>query len=1510
MQSKGITFGAEGRRAAMVRRNRTSCMNTTRTAGANLRLLLILGAGALAVGAGAYGLREWQRDRTIQQSLTDGLAAYEAQNWKEAVRLLSRYVIRNTDRFSDPQVAAIARKYADANLSIHPLQTVHIRAAVDTYRRLLRDGEFDEQVCERLAFVYQSTGEPIELEYLARRLNEHRPGDPRVDLWNARAAVGKQDIAAARSILAAMADRLESQPEHKALFVRACLMLASLPQADAGDAARWLARAIDRAADDADARIARASLLRSMAERSSGEQRDEMLAAARADLEVAEQSESITAVGLRILCQELRQHDLFDRAASQLQRMRKLPREVVAQSYLDLDDWLLDTALQEISLHTKRGELQKAADAAELALKDRRAPQHRAALLPIAVELNVGLGRVDAAAELLGEYRRIAGAGNPRVESTIAYLQANIYMARGKPYPAIGLLQPFVPTQDFNDSMRTLLALLYQRVNQPARAAELFRGGLPADPRLVPSVLRSIDAEVRRGEYSAAEARLAELESRFPARVDVQLARIEADAMRGLSQPGADLNAVRANALDRLRSLKAAHPRSAAIRTQLAVMLVACQQLDAAEKELQDGIRECDASDQLQLQMARFYARIGQNDRAQKAFEEACRAFPEEASVWLAHAEECLRDRKPADARAVLDRALTAVKPESRDALARRLGALELQDDTLRQQGIGRLLRICEEDPADLDSRELLLQSPQLRLDRTVAQKLLDEIKSVEGEFGLRWRMYEAQLIADDLADAAPDERSPMLARAEELLNACVHGDPLWQTPVLLLGELLQMQERTADAERVYRRALDATLSAPVADRMLALLERQRRYGEALELMDRYLSAYADPRYASRRLTLALASGDPDLMSEQVQMLAANRPNDPQVLILSATLAYAIHRNAAEAERILRDAEKAGASPIPLTMARISILRSEGRTDEARKILDDMIATDDSIEARLLRGGFLTAIGDHQAAESDYKVLPGRSSDGSGHAHLAEFYAACRRYDDVIATCEAGLKEFPETRNLVRGLAKALFVRRADGDLEKAESVLNAIPDDELDTDLLRVKAMVAEALRRPDSVERVRQIVTRAAEHPRAALETYRGLVDLALRVNAHRQAEALLVAAQAEYGDSHPLIRLMWANFLIARGQYTSAVPALHDFVRRREADPEGYETLLSIPEGGASAATLRTFASSLDRGLATAESPRLRIAEARLLQRLNQLPLAADRLADYLKRKPPSSDDLDLVLLLVDLHKSQGRFDEAAEYLSRAESMAPKSPAVIMARIAVAAARADLTAVAALAAAARTDAEVPRAAADEIAIYAAQILTATSDRDRLAQSIPLLRESVAHSPEYVPHRLALALTLFRIGNLDEAETAYRETIEIDRQCDQALNNLAWIVGIEKKRPAEAVQFSQAAVDIRPDDPEYRETFGEILRGIPGRLEDARLQFTTALSLWDTNARRRARAYWKLGRVCHELNDRDEAARCLKKALQLDETAASLSQPAFEPEEKKQIEDMLRQMLADSRG
>ena len=129
----------------------------------NWKLFAVLVIGIVVIGFTAVVVRQWQRDRRVEESIAAGNEAYAEGDWEDAASWLGRYIAIVQD---DPNALL---KYADAQLRIRPLTNGHIEQAVAAYRTALRLLPDNLQAAERLTEIYLEFDMPEEAQFVASR---------------------------------------------------------------------------------------------------------------------------------------------------------------------------------------------------------------------------------------------------------------------------------------------------------------------------------------------------------------------------------------------------------------------------------------------------------------------------------------------------------------------------------------------------------------------------------------------------------------------------------------------------------------------------------------------------------------------------------------------------------------------------------------------------------------------------------------------------------------------------------------------------------------------------------------------------------------------------------------------------------------------------------------------------------------------------------------------------------------------------------------------------------------------------------------------------------------------------------------------------------------------------------------------------------------------------------------------------------------------------------------------
>lgn len=1436
--------------------------------------------GVLALG-GLYGGWKARKALMVRRVLATGLAAFEERDWETARLNLGRYVSVH------PDDAELLGKYAYAQLAVRPVKPENLHQALGAYRAVLRLHPEDDEAFQRLVLLYEATGNFGELAHIATRRLEVRPDDPAAIIAQTKDLLFRERRDAARAALEGLVERLEGRDGACPEFVEACGLLAALTAAPGGpdalaQAIAWLDRAVARCPDSGLALVQRAARRQALA---SSQPTDATAhnVAAREDLQRAEQlAEPDPPVRLMLSEQWMMLRE-FDRAAAQLQAAKQAEWAALERFFVDPADWTAAVFIQEAKLALLTDDVAGGVTRARSTLAELEGRPQRAAVLPIAVELYVAGRQVAAARQYLDEYvealklRGRLAAGDEQ----LAWLQAVIARAENKPYDVINHLAPLADQPGARPMIRVLLAEAYTQTGQAARAARLFhRAAL--DPTASPELARlAARAQMARGAWSDALGTLRSLEHVRTDDPDTAVLRlaVQLGAAHERGEPPAE---ALAEVADELATLRAAHPESATIRLLLAAITERRDGWEAAAGELKAAIDECGEALELYRALARLYASRGRPEDAQSTLQEACELYAERAAAWL-DLSELLVDRQQIDAaREVLVRGLTFVPAGAgQTELRRRLGLLDLLKGEW-EAGIAALRELAASDPQDIPTRALLLELPEITADEAVATALVGEIKAVEGANGLTWRLHEARLWLGQR-----DWRARRAA-IEAHLKYCLDADPGLTAPVLLLGRLYEDLGDWAAAESTYRTALSRAGSVDVADRLLALLGRQRRFAEARDLLQRMQQILSAQALSARRITLDLSEERYDSALRELQALTAGADRDPLDLVRLAWVSYAQYRNAAAALRYLDHAAEAGAAAVEVARVRVSILQDQGRSEEVEAVLDELVNRHPSPEALLLRAAYHSSAGQSELAEQDYAALASVAQNDYGVAALGEFYAQSGRLDRAIEEWETGLRAYPDSLTLRRGLAKAYLTRGGAGDRERADKLLadleQDLPDD---TDLIWVRAVEAAQTDTPESLARARELLQRAGQAAPTRAEVYQGLCELALRLGEAATARDLARRGlQVHAGDGGLLLaqaraELRLGNLDAAREPARAA----------RAADPKNVgalEVLLEIAMRQQDHPALRAGLTQLEELIAgQPTSDYLQVLRAQTHVALGDPDAARQTLAAFCATEAGRTS-LPALLTLQDLHRLAADYAAAQQALDAAAALAPGHAGVRHGRVQLLAAQGRFDDLAALV----QNTEVKPEEAD-LLVSAATALAASPNH--LEQAIALCQQARELAPRNVNALLALGDLEYQRGNATAALQAYRAVLTLEPSQPVAANNLAWVLAEAGNDLEQALSAARQAVAAQPTDANYRDTLAFVLKRL-GRLDEARTEYRRSADLTPPASAPRARALVRLAQVCAELADWPAAEQCLKEAL-----AVNSPQPIFAAEERAEIDRLL---------
>ena len=1486
-----------------------------RPARINWKLLLIVVAALVVLGAGLVVARYVRKEIIASRGLAAGQAGFQKGDWKEAATNLRDYL----ERFPDnPEVLG---QYAQANLLVRPLDASNIFSAVDAYRRILRLKPDTTSVYRPLAVLYAYTGQSGELEYIAGQRLKQAPGDPDATVWLAQSLMAQGDRKKREEAQAKLEELVNAAPKQagpSAPYTKARILLATLAESSESKTARqdaltWLDRAAKYDPGSAEVPLARARarLLPPVPEGRA--EQDVVVAAARADLERADALKpDDPRVRLGLAAEWLRHGDL-DKAEAELKAVDatlapvkdaegKIAAYCLGDGKTPLVHDIVDPGDLAVARFGLRSEIVRSRRAANegVALADEglaalKSKRQRFAVLPIAIELYMAAGKAAEARACLDEYvkaNEVQPVPEPREK--VAWIEALVAQAEGKPSRVVTVLEP-VTTAGVRDYRAwILLAQAYRQTGQPqlaARALDECRRLSPSAPLVMQWLAREYRAQGRLAEALQVATAAAQLAADNLAatllRIEIAVAAIpdEADA-----KGKADLGALAGE----LAALRAKHADAAQVCVLQAAVAMKQGRLDAAQKDLEETIKACPEAETLSARMvlAQVYVRRQQTAEALRVLREASEKFKTQAAPWRALAEVLTANKEYDEARAALQAAAKAVESqEDKRELRFQLESLEIASGS-PQSRTERAKALVKEDTDDVRAALLLLQFPEIRSDETLAQALVDKMRQVQGDGSLLWRLSQAEVW---LSQNRWRDKQKEIADG---LNRCITVDPKWPAPALLLGS---MHERLGDldaAEAVYRRCFAANPGAAgVADRLMVLLERRGRFADVKEVLDR-VSKGSDVQDA-HLWRVAYGEGNVAQAIEELKTRIAQDPKDAVARVDLARVVYEQKRDVAAAMKYLDEAAALAPDSLVPATTKVAILERESRRDEARRQLDAEVAKRNSFAAYLVRAGYRASTGDPALAEQDYIHLTTfAGTSGEGHLALAGFYTTTTppNWDKAVKALEEGANAYPANAVLQDRLMRALFSRSKSDDRERASQILAALekarPND---PGVLGIRALELLREGKQASTEKAQQLLERVVQLAPSAVDAYMALIGLAMDRMDITGARDLAIRALEANADRKELV-LVRAEAERRLNNVGMARELVRGFLKQNRDDPDALNALIALAGSPPDPKVLEEAQSLVNEALGRKPTDeRLQLLAAGVLNVGGQGNAAIARLEAY-RQTETGRGSANVLLALADLYRAAGDLANCGQRIEEASKLAPDSPAVVQQRLLRLAAAKQFDEIAALVSAL---AEKKSGDAGTF-LVAARILHSTgADPHRKAAKM-CYEEALRIAPRLTEAMLGLALLAYQGGDVAAAEKFYYSVLDAHPNNPQALNDLAWILSESKHEYKRALELADRGVSVAPDDDHLRDTRGVVLMRLD-RLQDARKDFERMAGLGLPDSPRRAKALLQLGRVCAKMKDAAQAKRYADEALQIDRKTS-----VFSVQERAELDQIVKGLQA----
>lgn len=1438
------------------------------------------------IAAGVWGLRQYQRERIIQAALISGKAAFASGEWDIARQQLSRYLSRYGEDFE------ILEMYAQSEMNCRPLAAENIVRAATAYRVMLRVRPAAVKPFEQLAAIYETTGNATELEQIARqRLAAINDTDARALLILARAQSAAREPEQARLTLEKLANLRPSQSAPEDVLIEGLGALVELTSAEGGEVGRAATR---RALENALARFPRSQLLRALRAHlltawsitGSAAERD---AAAASLADACEPLPDDPAILLALSETAMIQQEL-DRARDLLRYARSLEPPLVAKRFVDPEGFDVAWFQRAGTLSAIASDAPLGATLARESLARIMRKGNRLAILPLAVELLARANEGASARTALEEYLTLIGElpHGAVSGSQIAMLKAVVAMAEDRPYEVINLLEPLRSSATFPPLATLLLNEAYVATNQSIRIAASGAVAGPGGGVMAVSQARGVvQALAERGAWDAILATIATLpEDMVKADPDLRIASLGARLEQALAAraPQQRLEELMAET----RALRDEFPKRADVAVLFASVAQTNRDHAAAVAELTRASKECEPAELPLIALARIEAGNDNRQRALELLRETTQRAPERISAWLALAGLQYEMDKPDDALATLDAATAsdAGKTPERQRRLRQRRAVLLIAKGDRPAGEQALRALAAESPTDVEVRSLLLDLPDALNDSAAAQKLVDEIKSVEGNAGLRWRFQQARILLTQ-----PDWQSHA-NDARELLTYCIGADRNWVAPVLLLGGLQRRTGDVAAAEATYRAGLASTQDPAIADQLLALLQTQRRFSDAREILARVEQRLSEEASTARRVSLAVGEGRYGDAIAALEARGAGGAGAPADLVRMAQIIYAQRRDSKAALSKLDEAEKAGAEALVVGRVRASILLNDKRPDEALAVLNELVAKLNTAEAYLLRGSFLASLDRQADADADFAKVFSLSDDETGYALQGEHFAQTNRLSEAIAVWEAGLKRFPTSTMLKRGLVKARIMRNQPDDPPAIEKLLAALGDAlPGDPEVIWLRAANLHRLNPRDSTA-VRGMLAEAERGPQAPVDVYRGLTDLAGQIGDAKLALALALRGLTFY-PTDPILHTNRAEAMLAQRDPRGAREAARSALASDKGQLRALELLAVIARETNDPAAYREPLDAL-AAICDAQpgNEAAHLLRAQVMRLAGDAPGSLGLLRKFRESVPAAANSVALLLESAESSRAAGDPAAAEALLKDAETSAPAELRVFGGWLAH---YANLKRFDELAAFAEQRLDMP----ETTRLLLAAAGTLSEQPSHIDAAVRLAEKVIRHEPANAAAHFLIGNLAYGRGQIDRAERAFRAAVEADSSAAAAMNNLAWLVASDQGKYDEALGLAQKAVALAPAEYNYHDTLAFVLEK-KADLDGARREYIACLGLPTLPPAGRPAVLLKLVKIASRLKDNGPLRPLLSELQQL----RRVSPAEWTPEDRAALDAVIQSM------
>jgi len=1440
----------------------------------NWKLAIVLIIGLIVLGVTAFGLRKWRKTGRAEENFVLGTQAYEENRWEDAAEHLGKYIAVERD-----DVSAML-KYADAQLKIRPTKSNNIQQAIRAYRIILRVDNNNFEAAKQLAEIYLGIGSPGEAELIVRRQLETNR-EPELRRMLALAMAGQRKFNEAADELKTI---LRENPEHILAYETLGQLVEHRREDFPNDPLQWFNQAVEKNPSSALAYIVRAGFY----------QRSKKLPQALADLETAEKQDlSDPTVRLRLI-RELINTNALEKAEKHLAAVQKI-------TPADQSLWV---AWAQLAMKSKSQE--KMVTIAETGLKELSSQPWDFMLL--ATELYIRGGRINDANDCISKLLK-----KDIAPPSVAYLQGLLAAEQGNMFEAVKYWRQSKESGDNSPQVRLALALALSQLGNTQSAIWQLRGLVSENPSSFEGHFTLAKLLAQTGNWAEAAEHSVTAMNLSPESSEAALFNLRAQIqLLVTSSAGQEqVNNQMWQGLQKKLSVLEKTTESVGDIKLMQFQLALQQEQYAKAEALVTQLGNTNLS-KVRIVMAEAELLVAQGKIAEaiQRLDATIEQFPE--AVDLVRYLAILLDRQDNHERceAVIQNAIARIE---QPVAQRDLGLLLVQFYTRweqREKAYPLLRTLAEKLPVDIPIKRRLLFCEQVTKDSELAQKLVDDIKSLEGENGWQWRYEQAKVwfVVDDFLFSVALEFQSDLANgiiSEELRQEFEKNEAPLSQQATVSTEEAGNRWMITDKPKKY--------SVKKEQRRLDIyaINFENRYPQIVTLLQENI--LANPNDQTSRMLLAKSyerAGEQQLAISTYREALNLSPGDLRVIIPVIAALY----NAKaydEAEQVLKSASGQKLYHPQLQKLQLQSHLRHGQLDSASDIMEDFLSNDPNNQAACLSLALLKMQQDKfdESGELLAKLLIQDPDSLPVTAAKIQLDIRQGKPAEALSLCEKMVKSLNNASAYILRARTYALLGQTDGAIGDLERAADMEPDN--------VEVWIA----RSDFYYSVRQIDKATADIQKALslasnnVQVQKRAISLYLasrEPDRFREGRTLLEEALKSNPEDAEL-KLFKSRLLLAEGTapaIQNAKQILQEITEDRPEISESWVLLGEIalkqnqPGRAVDAASLGLVHNPRDKALllmkarAEAErSPVLAIPTLKLLHELdpNDVDAAiilanayiktgeAKKALNLLKKQLATCDDSTRkrcrIALAVVLYKNDNKGRAQNELDSLLESE-PNDPSPFLALIQLL--KDDK--LWSILSQKVIDWYRKHPNDNQIPINVANGLIANGDSQAKQTAEEILQTILRNEPDSTKAMSALAILFEMTGRSVESAELYNRLLELEPDNLIAINNLAWIMSEKQGKHLQSLELAQRGLKIAPNYVDLIDTRGVVYYRL-GEFDKAIQDFSKCIELYPSTAPSGAEARFHLARTYTKLGQNDKALEHLRQALDLESRIGGLS-------------------------